>query len=139
VIKVLLILGLLGFTALELRGRSSAGHLAVRRIVAILILGLGVTGIFFPGLVTDLAQLVGVGRGTDLVLYALVIAFLFSTLGLYQRLRKLEDRYVELSRRVAVDQALRIAEAADREPAPSAASESTRARLTEAERRRAAS
>jgi hypothetical protein len=135
-IKVLLVVGLVLFAALELRGRGSAGHLATRRIVAALILLLGVTGVFFPDLVTEIAHLVGVGRGADLVLYALVIAFLFSTLGLYQRLRRLEDRYVELSRRVAIDEALHTATP---EPTPSAVPEASKPRLTQADRHRAAS
>ena len=108
----------------------------MRRIVAVLILLLGVTGVFFPDLVTQLANLVGVGRGTDLVLYALVIAFLFSTVGLYQRLRRLEDRYVELSRQVAIDEALRNAVP---ETPRSVASEAATPRLTQADRHRAAS
>ena len=135
-IKVLLVVGLVLFVALELRGRGSAGHLAMRRIVAVLILLLGVTGVFFPDLVTQIAHSVGVGRGADLVLYALVIAFLFSTLGLYQRLRKLEDRYVELSRRVAIDEALRTSAP---ESAPSAVPGLSTPRLTQADRPRAAS
>ena len=135
-IKVLLVVGLVLFAALELRGRGSAGHLAMRRIVAVLVLLLGVTGVFFPDLVTQLANLVGVGRGTDLVLYALVIAFLFSTVGLYQRLRRLEDRYVELSRQVAIDEALRNAVP---ETPHSVASEAQTPRLTQADRPRAAS
>ncbi len=109
-IKALLVFGLLAFTALELRGKGTASHLAVRRLVAVLILALGVTGIVFPDLVTELANLIGVGRGADLVLYALVIAFLFSTLGLYQRLSRLEDKYVTLSRQIAIDKALRQGE-----------------------------
>ncbi len=105
-IKVLLVLGLLGYAALEIRGKASASHLALRRIVAVLIAILGITGIFFPDSVTRLANLVGVGRGADLVLYALVIAFLFSTLGLHQRLSKLEARYVTLSRQLAIARTL---------------------------------
>jgi hypothetical protein len=136
-IKILLIAGLIGFAALELRGRGSAGHLATRRIVAVLILLLGITGVFFPDLVTQIANAVGVGRGADLVLYALVIAFLFSTLGLYQRLRKLEDRYVELSRRVAIDEALH---STTEETAPAAAPGATPLpRLRDADQRREAS
>jgi hypothetical protein len=50
-------------------------------------------------------------------------------------LRKLEDRYVELSRRVAIDEALRTTQ----ETAPSAAPEASPPRLREADQRRAAS
>ncbi len=106
-IKAVLIVGLVAFSVVELRGKGTAGHLALRRLIAVLILLLGGTAIVFPDLVTKLANLVGVGRGTDLVLYALVLAFLFSTVGLYQRMKRLEDRYVDLARSVAIDRALR--------------------------------
>jgi len=109
-IKAVLIAGLVGFSVIELRGKGTAGHLALRRLIALLILLLGVTAIAFPDLVTKLANLVGVGRGTDLVLYALVLAFLFSTVGLYQRMKRLEDRYVDLARSVAIDRALSTAQ-----------------------------
>jgi hypothetical protein len=52
------------------------------------------------------AALVGVGRGTDLVLYALCVAFLFVTIALYLRLNEMHDRYVELARRLALHEAL---------------------------------
>jgi hypothetical protein len=107
-IKFLLIAGLVGLAILELRGRAGAGHIAARRVVACLILLLGIAGVLFPLAVTRVANFVGVGRGTDLVLYALVIAFLFSTLGLYQRLARLENRYVEVSRALAIEEALRL-------------------------------
>ncbi len=115
-IKAVLIVGLVGFSVVELRGKASAGHLALRRLVALLILLLGVTAIVFPNLVTKLANLVGVGRGTDLVVYALVLAFLFSTVGLYQRMKRLEDRYVDLARSVAIDRALRTGERSVTDP-----------------------
>ena len=51
-------------------------------------------------------HLVGVGRGTDLVLYALCVAFLFMTIALYLRLNEMHDRYVELARRLALHEAL---------------------------------
>jgi hypothetical protein len=107
-IKVILVVGLLAFFTLELRGGSSAGHVALRRAVAILVTLLGAVGVFFPGAVTELANVVGVGRGADLVLYGLVITFLFSTLRTYQRISRLERRYTELARTIAIDQARRV-------------------------------
>ncbi|MFY9915195.1 MAG: DUF2304 domain-containing protein [Nocardioidaceae bacterium] len=122
-IKAVLIVGLVGFSVVELRGKASAGHLALRRLVALLILLLGVTAIVFPELVTKLANLVGVGRGTDLVLYALVLAFLFSTVGLYQRMKRLEDRYVDLARSVAIDRAVRTRDASATDAGPASPTE----------------
>ena len=105
-IKAILLAGLCAFTVLELRTTSSARRTALRRIGACVILVLGATAVLFPDGVTRLANAVGVGRGADLVLYALVLAFLFSTVRLYQRLARLEERYVELARRTAIAEAL---------------------------------
>ena len=47
--------------------------------------------------------MVGVGRGTDLVLYALVVAFLSFTVTTYLRFRDLETNYTRLARRIALE------------------------------------
>ena len=62
----------------------------------------GVLVVLFPELLTVAAHQVGVGRGTDLLLYALCIACVFTTIGTYRRFRELEDCFVELSRAVAL-------------------------------------
>jgi hypothetical protein len=46
---------------------------------------------------------VGVGRGTDMVLYALVVAFLSFTVTTYLRFRDLETNYTRLARRIALE------------------------------------
>lgn len=105
IIKVVLVVGLLVLAGFILRGRMTAQRLAVRRLLGVLVLGLGLVAILFPAAVTWLANRVGVGRGTDLLLYVLVIAFLFVSVALYQRLSDLEARYVALARRVAIEEA----------------------------------
>jgi len=52
------------------------------------------------------ANWVGVDRGTDLMLYALVIAFLFVTMSAYIRFREQELRYARLARAVALQNAV---------------------------------
>lgn len=106
IIKVALVLGLMLLGGFMLRGRMTAQRLAVRRLLGILVLGLGLVAILFPGAVTWLANRVGVGRGTDLLLYVLVIAFLFVSVALYQRISDLEARYVALARRLAITEAV---------------------------------
>jgi hypothetical protein len=44
-----------------------------------------------------------VDRGTDLMLYALIIAFSFTTLSTYLRFKDLELRYARLARAVALE------------------------------------
>ena len=105
-IKALLVLGLVLIAGLELRGKTSASHLAARRVTTLVVLGMGVAAIIRPDLVTRAANAVGVGRGTDLVLYVSVIAFLLVIVGLSRRLSQLEARVTELSRALAVREAM---------------------------------
>jgi hypothetical protein len=84
-----------------LRG-GGARHQAVRRILLVLfVIGAGVS-VFFPQVLTWLANLVGIGRGTDLLLYILVIAFLGFAATTYRRSRQLENQITELSRQIAL-------------------------------------
>ncbi|MGH3530303.1 MAG: DUF2304 domain-containing protein, partial [Mycobacterium sp.] len=41
--------------------------------------------------------------GTDLMLYALIIAFVFTTLSAYMRFKDLELRYARLARAIALE------------------------------------
>ena len=51
------------------------------------------------------AQLVGVQRGTDLMLYGLIVAFVFVTISSYLRFREQELRFARLARAVALSNA----------------------------------
>jgi len=105
---VLIQLFLIGFvilTATRLLRSRGARPQAVRRLGLMLFAALAVWSILFPSVWDHFARLVGVGRGTDMVLYALVIAFLSFTLTTYLRFRDLETRYTTLARRLALDEA----------------------------------
>ncbi|WP_425279305.1 DUF2304 domain-containing protein, partial [Corynebacterium bovis] len=71
-----------------------------------------------PDDLTVIAQWLGVTRGTDLLLYVLVIAFLFTTLSTYIRFREQELRYARLARAVALTNAVPPADDAPAEDAP---------------------
>lgn len=102
IIKLLLIASMAFLALVALRGRPSPRSLAVRRGAFILVLAFGVVAIIVPSLVTKVANAVGVGRGADLLLYVLTVAFLLVSFRLYQRLTELERRYVELVRKQAL-------------------------------------
>ena len=106
IIKLILIATLALAAMMLIRGRRSALRLLMRRSLTLGAIGLGVLAVLFPDSTTRVAALVGVGRGTDLVLYALCVAFLFVTIALYLRLNEMHDRYVELARRLALHEAL---------------------------------
>ena len=86
----------------------------------------GVVAIIWPDAVTWAANLVGVGRGTDLVLYVMVMFFLFTTASLYQRVKGLETQITVLVRELALARPERRADMAV-EPVAAAVPEHTRA------------
>jgi hypothetical protein len=102
IIKILLISGVIGAVVYALRGSQSSTNLAIRRLGGILFALVAAISIIFPDSVTWIAQAVNVGRGTDLVLYILVIAFLYVSIALYQRLHVLERRLIDLTRELAL-------------------------------------
>jgi hypothetical protein len=63
----------------------------------------GVYAVLRPNDTTVVAHWLGVDRGTDLMLYALIVAFSFSTLNTYLRFKDLELRYARLARAVALE------------------------------------
>jgi hypothetical protein len=103
-IQVVLIVVVLAVAVRLLRGRGARTQ-AVRRLALLVFAGLAVLSILFPTIWNRLAHMVGVGRGTDMVLYALVVAFLSSLMTTYVRFRELETRYTKLARRIALDEA----------------------------------
>ena len=102
-IQLLLIVVVIFVAARLLRGRGARTQ-AVRRLGLLVFAALAVWSILFPSVWNRFAKLVGVGRGTDMVLYALVVAFLSFTLTTYLRFRDFEARYTKLARRLALDE-----------------------------------
>jgi len=60
-----------------------------------------------PDDLTVVANYLGVQRGTDLVLYALVMGFAFVTVSTWVRFREQELRYSRLARTIALANAVR--------------------------------
>jgi hypothetical protein len=105
-IQVLLIAVVVAVAARLFRSRGARSQ-ALRRLGLLLLAGFAVVSILFPDLWNRIARLAGVGRGTDMVLYALVVAFLSYTVTSYLRFREIETRYTKLARRLALDEAVR--------------------------------
>ncbi len=105
-IQVLLIAGVVLVVARLFRSRGARAQ-AIRRLGLVLFASFAVVSILFPAFWSRIASWVGVGRGTDMVLYALVVAFLSFTVTTYLRFRDLETRYTKLARRLALDEVSR--------------------------------
>lgn len=84
---------------------SGARTQAVRRLSLLLFGAFAVWSILSPSVWTSLAHMVGIGRGSDLILYGLVIAFFSFVVTSFRRFREAEIRYTKLARRIAIDEA----------------------------------
>ncbi|MDO5726900.1 MAG: DUF2304 domain-containing protein [Bowdeniella nasicola] len=102
----LVLIAAIGISAVVLtRSKADARHLAIRRIMTAIFAIIAVYFIVFPSAASRVARLVGVGRGADLLLYGLVIAFLIFVATSFKRTAALEARITKLARSIAIAQA----------------------------------
>lgn len=83
------------------RGRG-ARHQAIRRLLMLVFAVAAASSVFFPQTWTWAANRVGIGRGTDLLLYLLVLTFIGFVASTYRHFRQLEGQMTELARRLAL-------------------------------------
>ncbi len=101
-IQFLLIAAVVVIGGLVMRRTGADSHLAIRRLLMALFVLVAILSILFPQWLTWVANLIGIGRGTDLLLYALVIAF-FAFVYAQRRHNLAAQRQVTLlARRVAL-------------------------------------
>jgi len=112
-IKVLLLVAIAVVVVLSLRAPAGARHLALRRVSVIGFAALAVLSVLFPDAWNAAAAVVGVGRGTDLLLYGLIVVFLGYMVTTYRRFRHLESQITQLARRLALDEVATELRAAD--------------------------
>ena len=104
-IQVLLITAVIALLVYLLKARTNAKAKAWVKVGYVLFVIAAVYAILRPDDTTVLANWLGVDRGTDLLFYALVIAFVFTTMSTYLRFKELELRYAQLVRAVALQNA----------------------------------
>jgi hypothetical protein len=102
-IQLLLVIGTLT-VAWRLLAGSGQRTQALRRLGLLALAGFAIWSIFLPDVWTSLAKRVGIGRGADLILYGLVVAFFGFVVTTYKRFREMEIRYTRLARRIALDE-----------------------------------
>lgn len=81
---------------------GGARNQAIRRVLGLLFVVAAASSVFFPQAWTWLANLVGIGRGTDLLVYVLVLAFIGYGVTTFRRFRQIEAEQTTLAREIAL-------------------------------------
>ncbi len=87
------------FLLYAFRARSIIGD----RLVLAGLGGAGIVMALQPSLATRLANLLGIGRGADLVVYVFILYSLFHNLHVGSRLRSMEQQLTQIVRAGAID------------------------------------
>ena len=101
-IQLILLLGAGALLILFIRRWDAAHTRAWKRIAFFVFVVANIYAVLRPDDVTWVAHRLGVGRGTDLVLYLLVVGVSFFALNTYMRFRSLERKVTDLARTVAL-------------------------------------
>jgi hypothetical protein len=108
VIKIILIVVVLGLVVWAFRNRNRVGIRAGARLIGLVLAVFAIASIIDTGIPQALADHVGVTRGTDLILYTLVLVFVMTSVGLYFRAREIERRLATLVRVSAIRDAVLV-------------------------------
>ena len=101
-IRALLIIGLALVTWLLVRPVQSQSHLAAQRLLILAIVIFAIITIVYPPLLNQIARVVGVERGINLLVYALIICVLAQMSASYRNSMALEKRITLLARQIAL-------------------------------------
>ncbi|KRF07644.1 hypothetical protein ASG88_02115 [Nocardioides sp. Soil777] len=106
IVQVILLAAVAFLFLVALRSRSAHSADAWKKMAFVALMVVVVIAVLAPGLVSTAANLVGVGRGTDLVLYLVSVTFGFYVVNQYLRGQESRDQLHQLARRIAVLEAL---------------------------------
>ena len=103
--EIILLLALLLLAIYLIKSKPSARHLAMRRIFLFLAILGGMIVVVAPGWLTAISSAVGIGRGPDLLLYALIIVFLLNVISDHKRTVELSRANTRLARAITLSEA----------------------------------
>lgn len=105
IFQLILILGVVALIVFGMRLLPGEKSLALKRMFGIIVGFLAIGAIIFPNLLTVIANSVGIGRGTDLLLYMFIIFVMYLTLSVMRAKARSDARVTELARAVALSEA----------------------------------
>jgi hypothetical protein len=100
--QLLIIVAALAILYFGLSGRGTHFGRAWKKIGLCLLVIAMIIAVLFPDTTNMLAHLVGVGRGADLLLYGLTLAFIMYALNSYLHQQSEKDALYRLARKVAI-------------------------------------
>ena len=106
IVQVLMVAAAVVMFFLGIRSRGAQSVDAWKKLFFGLLMLVVVLAILSPSGVGRVAQLVGVGRGTDLVLYVVSLAFGFFVVNQYLRAQEARNQLHKLARRIAIVEAV---------------------------------
>ena len=104
-VQILMVLSTVALAFLGLRGSGSHRVSASKKLAFLLLMAIVIIAVLDPLLVGQVAQMVGVGRGTDLVLYVLALSFGFYVVSQYLSEQRSRNVLHRLARRIALVEA----------------------------------
>lgn len=117
---IITIVLLLLITLLFLPTRRGARPLALRRLTYLALLLAAIAAVLYPAWLTAIAEIIGIGRGADLLLYGLILVFISHSIQSKSRHAATDRRFTALARAMALELA---------EPAEAAGQRLTKATL----------
>lgn len=104
-IQIILIAVVFAIIFIVLSNRTTHSGRAWKKISLVLLAFLMIAAIIFPESTNLIANLVGVGRGADLLLYGLAVAFILYALNNYLSYQAQRDGTYRLARKIAIIEA----------------------------------
>ena len=105
IIKPFIILSMAIILVAFLRTRGDIQASAWKKIGAVLLFILAIVTVISPNLTNVVATSLGIGRGADLLLYIVTLAFLGNLVGQYSHAKKGQAKLNSLARKVAINEA----------------------------------
>lgn len=104
-VQIILVLAAVGALAYFVRRQHSIRIRASKRIAFFVFIAVNIYAVLLPDHTTWFARQLGIGRGTDLVVYLLVVAFVFGMLNTFLRQREISEHLTNLARTTAIREA----------------------------------
>ena len=102
VIQLILISSVLSLGVFFLKNRETMRTRAIIKLLLGIFIVFSTITILNPEILNRIANKMGVGRGTDLLLYMLFVAYVFSFFFMYLDLKKISNTKTKLARKIAL-------------------------------------